>query len=33
MEDVAGVMQEQLARRAGLARETLIRIENQQRGA
>ena len=30
---VAGVTQEELARRAGLARETLIRIENQQRGA
>ena len=30
---VARVTQEQLARRAGLARETLIRIENQQRGA
>jgi transcriptional regulator with XRE-family HTH domain len=30
---VAGVTQEQLARRAGLARETLIRIENRQRSA
>lgn len=30
---VARVTQEELARRSGLARETLIRIENQQRGA
>ena len=30
---VAGLTQQQLVSRAGLARETLIRIENQQRGA